>query len=716
MHRRVWLAVGTAAVLAVAAVCFVPRVAGASAGNVVEDNFVRADSAPGAGWGSTTNGRGLTNRTYGIYNAAATGYHIQSHAGQLDGGYGRQADAYISGLSQSGGDALLQFRFASTGSARALLAFNATVDDANHFQLLARSATNTLEINTRVGGGISSTCGTPYPNVFVAGTVYWLRFDVSGGRLSGRVWRSSDPEPQTWQTSCNDGRLGSGAIGTGLYWENPAPAATAAVYCYAVAAAGSVAQPCVTTKPEVTGYVPVAGDPGYQVTISGRALTRTTSVLFNGVPAQFTVRSDTALSATVPGSATTGPLAVATADGASTSVGAFTVYPRPAVAGVDTSRDVHLFMPFTTNVQDANTLVDNDPPVDLVWGYNHGPVAAVAQVPKLYYAPFDREQSTRWFPQAHDLAWFRSNHPDWIEYRCDRTSVAYEFDATTNVPLNRDDPAVREYLASQYFVPALTAGSGYSGIAFDNLQFNNGGTWSGQRCGHYDASGGWVAQYNGTADDPAYRASVVAWAAAMRQWMRASFPGQTFGANMSPDPSYPEQTTAVYAALDLIFDEQGFTNGNAASPGPYTDGSWLAVTTALAAAARQGHGLAVINQQPVSFAQVTKAQVQWALANYLLVKNAASGVWISGQQEYGTLLNRPEYAAATVGAPTGDLFADQGVYRRDFTTGLALVNPSSAGSRTVQLPANHAWRDLYGGTVAGTVTLPAAAGLVLVAA
>jgi hypothetical protein len=45
-----------------------------------------------------------------------------------------------------------------------------------------------------------------------------------------------------------------------------------------------------------------------------------------------------------------------------------------------------------------------------------------------------------------------------------------------------------------------------------------------------------------------------------------------------------------------------------------------------------------------------EAQVQWAMANYLLVKNSASGMWVCGPGQYGQLLIRPEYAAAT-GAP-----------------------------------------------------------------
>src|SRR6266704_1245094 len=83
------------------------------------------------------------------------------------------------------------------------------------------------------------------------------------------------------------------------------------------------------------------------------------------------------------------------------------------------------------------------------------------------------------------------------------------------------------------------------------------------------------------------------------------------------------------------------------------------------------------NQEPVPFANLTKSQVQLALANYLLIKNNASYLNISGYQEYGYLQSRPEYAAP-IGSPTTSYYSSQNVYMRDFTNGLVMVNPSSS--------------------------------------
>jgi uncharacterized repeat protein (TIGR03803 family) len=62
--------------------------------------------------------------------------------------------------------------------------------------------------------------------------------------------------------------------------------------------------------------VPVAGKVGKSVIILGNGLTGSSMVTFNGVPASFTVESDTYIKATVPAGATTGTVSVVTPSGA----------------------------------------------------------------------------------------------------------------------------------------------------------------------------------------------------------------------------------------------------------------------------------------------------------------------------------------------------------------------------------------------------------------
>jgi hypothetical protein len=82
-------------------------------------------------------------------------------------------------------------------------------------------------------------------------------------------------------------------------------------------------------QPTLTSFSPTSGVAGSLVTISGDnfAVGAGTSVKFNGVDAAFTVDSLNQITATVPASATTGVITVATAYGTVVSLGNYTVVP-----------------------------------------------------------------------------------------------------------------------------------------------------------------------------------------------------------------------------------------------------------------------------------------------------------------------------------------------------------------------------------------------------
>src|SRR5213594_3434921 len=89
----------------------------------------------------------------------------------------------------------------------------------------------------------------------------------------------------------------------------------------------------VRIPPTITGFTPTSGPIGTSVTISGTNFTGATAVRFNGVSASFTVSSATAIQATVPAGATTGPLKVTTPGGTATSASSFTVRIPPTITG-----------------------------------------------------------------------------------------------------------------------------------------------------------------------------------------------------------------------------------------------------------------------------------------------------------------------------------------------------------------------------------------------
>ena len=87
-----------------------------------------------------------------------------------------------------------------------------------------------------------------------------------------------------------------------------------------------------TTKfflpPQLTSVTPNRGKPGTALTLSGSSLTGATQVLFAGVPGEFQIVSDTALSVVVPEDALSGSLSVSNPGGSASGSLNFTVLGR----------------------------------------------------------------------------------------------------------------------------------------------------------------------------------------------------------------------------------------------------------------------------------------------------------------------------------------------------------------------------------------------------
>lgn len=395
-------------------------------------------------------------------------------------------------------------------------------------------------------------------------------------------------------------------------------------------------------------------------------------------------------------------------------------------------------------------------------------------------------------------AWFRNTHPDWIEYKADRTSIAYySTDQGFRVPLDFTSSAVRQYMLNTYIKYALTTG-GYAGIAWDQGETINSYM---KTVGHYRSVGtlaaavpsgatsiqtsksvsvgtyialgtssdmnftqvtavsgsgpytltvapaliqahssgewlgSWVQQYTGSTLDSTYRSAQITAFAAMTQAIRAINPAASISINNLHHPwlTSTDQKGAtvenywrdLIPYADIVMDECGYTHcgGN---PAYLTDmvypkttaNPWLVALQDYQWLDSQGKGLLLTNYEPYPItSNITtsslqlRSDCQWVLANYLLAKGSHTYLtWRGLVQVPGDIYYQPEYRAA-IGSATDVAYQSQNVWMRDFTAGLAIVNPSNTTSYTVSLTAGK-YKDLYGNPVT-TTTLAPHSGLVL---
>src|SRR5919109_5451006 len=94
----------------------------------------------------------------------------------------------------------------------------------------------------------------------------------------------------------------------------------------------------VQPAPTITSFTPSQGAVGTTVLITGTGFTGVSSVTFNNVSAAFVFNSDTQITATVPTTATTGPIRVTTPGGTATSSTNFTVQPAPTITSFTPSQ------------------------------------------------------------------------------------------------------------------------------------------------------------------------------------------------------------------------------------------------------------------------------------------------------------------------------------------------------------------------------------------
>jgi Hypothetical glycosyl hydrolase family 15 len=368
---------------------------------------------------------------------------------------------------------------------------------------------------------------------------------------------------------------------------------------------------------------------------------------------------------------------------------------------IDTWNNIHLFQSFDYKISDPAAISNH---YDFVWGAEVDHVAAFrAGNPNIfisYYIPFNRDHGTFSNNGAyHDLAYWKAVHPDWVLYKCDRVTPAYEFGDPT-MPLDFANPALLSWQIQTYAQPASE--SGYDGIAADNLDLQN----QFGACGVYK-NGQWLQRYTGQPDEPQWRTDVINWLTRMQQALHHLRHPLALISNFSLDDlsSSDPLIQQVVSHIDGMVDEEGFTRYG---DGYLTDINWLQRIQFIESMQKQHKPYYIINQFPA----VSYAEIQWALASYLMGKEHAAALFISTIQGYGADLRYDEYNIQ-IGSPKGPMYQMQNVYMRDYSHGLSIVNPSATDNYTITLNADSHYRDVSGNAVGQTITMPPHSGMVL---
>ena len=383
------------------------------------------------------------------------------------------------------------------------------------------------------------------------------------------------------------------------------------------------------------------------------------------------------------------------------------------VAGVrpfiDTWENIHVFQTFDRNVSDPAASAKS---YDFVWGALPANVDAYrASNPNIllsYYVPMHVDDGTftnQDLGHQRGLAYWKTVHPDWILYKCDRTTPAYEYQYS-NVPFDITNPDVINWQMQSYIY--LASQHGYDAIAVDNVLMEN----MFHACGHYDTNGNWVQRYTGNTDDAQWQDDIISWLTRMQAAFHALAHPLLLIANFSFGALAlnSARIQQALAHLDGVLDEGGFTHfGEYHLP----QAQWLQMMHYVDAIQRQNKPFFLINE----FQKTMKHEdIEWVLGSYLMCKQRLASIYISQFQGYGSDNRIPQYSLQ-IGSPRDDMYQAQSVYWRDYTRGVVVVNPGES-SVTISLASPHSsksYLDPFDQPIGQTLTLPARSAKILLA-
>jgi hypothetical protein len=368
-----------------------------------------------------------------------------------------------------------------------------------------------------------------------------------------------------------------------------------------------------------------------------------------------------------------------------------------------------------------------------VWGVRNARMASAwhagnGNLRALIYTPYDTDATGSGLDQS--TTWWLANHPNWILYECDKTTIAY-VPGLHGVPLDISNPAVIRYQWN--LLGAFAEANGFDGVAADIVsQTNNTGRpAAGHRgCGVWSrAHSRWTAKFSGNSVDPR-------WAAATKNWVRgvqrALHDGTRFprvlalainanldgyaapinGKGGDPDEKF------IVAHADIIMNEAGFAMwGNYVDDRAFNNAvGWMEYAQSLAEATLT---TADWNQQSQS---PTVAQLDYSIATYLMGKEQAAALYVGQNPMYGKENYYTEYeakigqaCAPMYGGPGDPNFRGENLYIRKYSGGLAIANVNGKVPYSVVLP-RASYRDIEGENVVSPLTVNPNSGIVLLTA
>jgi len=126
--------------------------------------------------------------------------------------------------SQADGEVLAAIRWGSAGPNGGSGLVGRTDSDSSEGYNCVQHGTNTatnrcFEVAEFVAGNYSTV--TQSAVIPTAGTLYWVRFNVTGTTLKGRLWEHGTDEPTTWTATGTDSTRANGSWGCAVVDSSP---------------------------------------------------------------------------------------------------------------------------------------------------------------------------------------------------------------------------------------------------------------------------------------------------------------------------------------------------------------------------------------------------------------------------------------------------------------------------------------------------------------